>query len=149
MKNIILITIVFNVCFLAQAGGGSTVTDWNLRVGGGSTNGDWRPQSVIDLSSRSGVVTDSDTWKKINDMKKVGDFDFDSISDRWLLKTKSRILSVSDIDLVEKYESKQVEVNNISQDVKLKNTSVPQRFMKRYIQRNVKFKDYIVEDFDY
>ncbi|MFG1505537.1 hypothetical protein [Halobacteriovorax sp. ZH5_bin.2] len=148
MRKILILALLFNINTLGQnlasRGGGTSTTDWDLRTGSGTSTGDWRLSNVIELNS--GVISGDDTLK----LSSPGDFNFDSVNDRWILKTRGRILSVKTIELVDKYSVKQDEVT-ITKDNILNNykRSIPKKMLERQLKRNVKFKNYIIGDFEY
>ncbi|MFG1493955.1 hypothetical protein ABMA75_10340 [Halobacteriovorax sp. ZH4_bin.1] len=148
MRKIILFVLLFNLNTLGEnftaRGGGTSTTDWDLRTGSGTSTGDWKLSNVIELNS--GVISGDDTLK----LSSPGDFNFDSVNDRWILKTRGRILSVKTIELVDKYSVKQDEVT-ITKDNILNNykRSIPKKMLERQLKRNVKFKNYIIGDFEY
>lgn len=130
------------------AGGGSgtlapeVVMNNDELLGSGGGSGTLRDSNVFEIDK---FKADYNLLK----ISRIGDFDFDSDSNRWLLRTKSRILSVSDIDLVEEYEVKQKEVDLKAFELKSKRKVVPSKFLKMYLKKNVKFKEYVVDDFKY
>lgn len=129
-KIIILICIYINVS-AATEGGTNT-----LRV----------TQNIINLDSISERLS---TEGGTNTLRTLGDFDYDSLTDRWILKTKSRILSVANIDLVDKFKDKQFEVEGVSTRMKRVRSNMSKSLIKRRILNKVKFENYIIDDFDY
>ncbi|WP_412471023.1 hypothetical protein [Halobacteriovorax sp. RT-2-4] len=146
MRKIILFVLLFNLNALGQnftaRGGGTSTTDWDLRTGSGSTTGDWRVTDIIELNNNA---IDLNTLK----LSDVGEFDFDSINDRWILKTKGRILSVRNIELIDKFQEKQIEVLDYSINLKKSMRNMGTKMLEKRIQRGVKFKDYKFNDFNY
>ncbi|MFG1500415.1 hypothetical protein ABMA70_09420 [Halobacteriovorax sp. XZX-3] len=147
MKYIIIIFAMFSVYASGGVIGG---TDTLAPAGKSGVIGDVDTlrilPSVIDIQDTNSFSKD----KLISTLMKTGDFDFDSVNDRWILKTRDRILSVNSIELIEKYNIKQDEVT-ITKDNILNNykRSIPKRLLERQLKRNVKFKNYIINDFEY
>ncbi|MFG1493959.1 hypothetical protein ABMA75_10360 [Halobacteriovorax sp. ZH4_bin.1] len=135
----------------------------NIARGAGGGSGTLAPEVVMNNDELLGSGGGSGTLRESNvfeinkfevsydllRISRTGEFDFDSDSDRWLLRTKSRVLSIKDIDLVEKYEVKQKEVDMKAFELNTKRKTVPLQFMKRYLEKNVKFNEYILDDFKY
>ncbi|WP_412463523.1 hypothetical protein [Halobacteriovorax sp. RT-2-6] len=155
MKKILIMVYMFVVSnaysldiISRGTGGGSgtlapeVVMNNDELLGSGGGSGTLRESNVFEINK---LKPNYDLLK----ISRIGDFDFDSDSNRWLLRTRSRILSVSDIDLVEEYEVKQKEVDLRAFELKSKRKVVPSKFLKMYLKNNVKFKDYIVDDFKY
>ena len=164
MKAVILVMITFVVCasgtdMKTTLGGGDYGADWRTSLGGGDYGSDWR------TGLNSGDV--SDNWRKpinpevdISDLTKLlsnrktqtlglGSYIFDSDSNRWLIKTNTRVLSLNNIELVDHFYSKQTEVIDLSSSLKSKNNSISNRYLERSIKRNVKFEKYDLKDFKY
>ncbi|MFG1487442.1 hypothetical protein ABMA77_15310 [Halobacteriovorax sp. RZ-1] len=86
---------------------------------------------------------DKDKWN-------IGDYSYDSYLNRWILKTKTRVLSVDSIEMVDMYTDKQTEVLNVSNDFKSKyKNKVPAKLLEKRLKMKVKFKDYKFDDFKY
>ncbi|WP_412470472.1 MULTISPECIES: hypothetical protein [unclassified Halobacteriovorax] len=86
---------------------------------------------------------DKDKWN-------IGDYSYDSYLNRWILKTKTRVLSVDSIEMVDMYTDKQTEVLNVSNDFKNKyKNKVPAKLLEKRLKMKVKFKDYKIDDFKY
>ncbi|EPZ50302.1 hypothetical protein M902_1477 [Bacteriovorax sp. BAL6_X] len=86
---------------------------------------------------------DKDKWN-------IGDYSYDSYLNRWILKTKTRVLSVDSIEMVDMYTDKQTEVLNVSNDFKNKyKNKVPAKLLEKRLKMKVKFKDYKFDDFKY
>ncbi|MGI4991258.1 hypothetical protein ACRXCV_01415 [Halobacteriovorax sp. GFR7] len=86
---------------------------------------------------------DKDKWN-------IGDYSYDSYLNRWILKTKTRVLSVDSIEMVDMYTEKQTEVLNVSNDFKNKyKNKVPAKLLEKRLKMKVKFKDYKFDDFKY
>ena len=118
-------------------------------------------------AGKSGVVGDVDTLRKLpnvidiknNDalylnlanrtLIKSGDFDFDSTNNRWILKTRERILSVKSIELIDEYQDKQIEVLDYSSNIKKSLKNMGTRMLERRIKMGVKFKNFKFKDFNY
>lgn len=118
-------------------------------------------------AGKSGVVGDVDTLRKLpsvidiknNDslyldlssrtLLKSGDFDFDSTNNRWILKTRERILSVKSIELIDEYQDKQIEVLDYSSNIKKSLKNMGTRMLERRIKMGVKFKNFKFKDFNY
>ncbi|MFG1523139.1 hypothetical protein [Halobacteriovorax sp. ZH1_bin.1] len=133
-KKLYLIMLLSNIIF---AGTGDLGGVWR---GTGDLTDDWRTLPIIEVEERSG-----DDLRSLNS----GDFKFDSLSDRWLLKTKSRVLSVENIELIDSYKNKQIEVEDVSFNVKRARKNMSANILKRRILTKVKFKNYKIEDFNY
>ncbi|MEH0860050.1 hypothetical protein [Halobacteriovorax sp. DPLXC-1] len=113
---------------------------------------------LVDLASESGGNSNTLPIERIREIIDVklsneltrGEYRYVSDSDRWVLKTKSRVVSVMDIDLIQKYQSKQFEVRNISDRYrKIFSDRVTNNLLEKRLKRKVKFKDYQFEDFEY
>lgn len=153
----ILIAVLFiNISVYAGAASGDdtwrSADNINVLFSSGTVSGDdtWRSTEVIDLGARSGTVSGDDTWRKFKELAHTGEFDFDSSTDRWVLKTRSRLLSVKNIDLVDKFHSKQSEVTSSKNKLEhiLKEKFKVSTFEKK-ATRMIKFKNYELKDFDY
>ncbi|WP_419173192.1 hypothetical protein [Halobacteriovorax sp.] len=151
----LLIILIFSSSFFVRANtigvhkntisrSGNAVDDWKIDYRSGNANDDWKTLPIIEL--RGGVVGDIDTLRNLNN---IGDFNLDSESDRWILRTRSRLLSVRDIELVDKFETKQFEVKKVSNRLKRLNDIVDQKYLESIVKRSVKFKDYNIKDFEY
>ncbi|WP_146037883.1 hypothetical protein [Halobacteriovorax sp. DA5] len=118
----------------------------------GVVSGDdtWRALDVVDMTSKSGTVTGDDTWKVFDDLAKVGEYDYDSTSNRWMLKTKTRVLSVKKIELIDKYRFKQEEVDSSKENIKIKYSRFyNEKLLEKKLKNTLKFKNYILNDFKY
>ncbi|RZF23086.1 hypothetical protein DAY19_04765 [Halobacteriovorax vibrionivorans] len=127
---------------------------------------------TLRMSNRSGVIGDVDTLRELPSVVDLanlselmgtshenvsisrrllssGDYDFNSSQNRWVLKTKSRVVSVASIDLIDEYEEKQVEVSNFSSNIRSKIRNLGSRILERRIKRGVRFKNYKIDDFDF
>lgn len=101
--------------------------------------------NIIDLTASLGVEGGGSDIITL----KTGDYKFDSLNDQWVLKTKSRVLGVKKIDLIDKYYDKQLEVHTESNNIKRNTRFINQKFMERFLSKSVKFKNYELKDFEY
>ncbi len=101
--------------------------------------------NIIDLTASLGGGGWSDDLITL----KTGDYKFDAVNDQWLLKTKSRLLGVKKIDLIDKYYDKQIEVNGVSSNVKSRRGTFNSRFLELYLKKSVKFENYKIKDFNF
>ncbi|AYF43062.1 hypothetical protein BALOs_0038 [Halobacteriovorax sp. BALOs_7] len=163
---ILLSTSIFaNPLTSRGAGGGSGTLapesnrskDEILGAGGGS--GTLRNIDIIDLHSGEGyggslsinerdLLIESIGGTSTTDWS-VGKYEYVSSLDRWVLKTKTRLLSLKDIELVDKFESKQNEVKNFSNNMRSRNNRINNRFLKTMLERSIKFQKYKINDFEY
>lgn len=150
MKILISILMIFNVCAGVGSGGNSLIDSGRvseisevqevLGVGSGGNS-----LSLADIIEVEGAGGGGGSLK----LSYPGEYDFDSSSNRWFLKTKSRLLSVKRIELIDKFENKQLEVRDVSFNVKKARKNLSENILKRRILRKVKFKDYKIDDFSY
>ena len=159
MKVLIIVCIVsINIYASKGTGGGSgslspiVEVANNVLLGTGGNSGSLRvlPQDidylndVVDVTLRSDDASVETLRNLVN-----GDFNYNASDDRWLLKTKTRILSVKNIELVDHFQNKQTEINNIVNSYRRSFSNPDKRLIKRKLRRDVRFKKYIQEDFKY
>lgn len=77
----------------------------------------------------------------------TGDYDFDSQSNRWFLKTKSRLLSVSNIELIDKFK----DTNDTIERISARYSSFKENRKRAIVEKKIKrlniVKPYKLDDF--
>lgn len=134
------------------------IPDWRTNSeNGGSSNTlpiSIRPELERILGETSEVNKNDvfDLTKSLQiDLTKVeaGTYDFDSISEKWILKTRTRLLAVPKIEFIDKFQDKQIEVKKYVDNMKSYDEKLNDRIIQRKIKRDVKFNTYKQEDFEY
>ncbi len=153
MKKIIIIILLgsytfantrtFNNDVNTDLRSGNGVDDWKFVVNSGEGSDNWRTSGILEIRGIGSGGTSLNIISR-------GDYDFDSYTNRWLLKTKSRLLSVKDINLITKYSEKQDEVSSVSDEVKSRmERKISAKVLSKKLKRKIKFQNYKLEDFEY
>ncbi|MFG1505533.1 hypothetical protein [Halobacteriovorax sp. ZH5_bin.2] len=146
MKYVIIIFTIFSVYANGGVIGG---TDTLAPAGKSGVIGDVdtlrKLPSIIDIKNNDSLYLDLSS----RTLLKSGDFDFDSTNNRWILKTRERILSVKSIELIDEYQDKQIEVLDYSSNIKKSLKNMGTRMLERRIKMGVKFKNFKFKDFNY
>ncbi|MFG1482343.1 hypothetical protein ABMA79_13555 [Halobacteriovorax sp. HFRX-2_2] len=146
MKYVIIIFAIFSVYANGGVIGG---TDTLAPAGKSGVIGDVdtlrKLPSIIDIKNNDSLYLDLSS----RTLLKSGDFDFDSTNNRWILKTRERILSVKSIELIDEYQDKQIEVLDYSSNIKKSLKNMGTRMLERRIKMGVKFKNFKFKDFNY
>lgn len=130
--------LCFNIYAVVVTGGNSLDDITRVLQGAGSGYGDNLKIDIIDLTKS----LRADLTKV-----QVGAHDFDSVNDRWVLKTATRVLSVKNVDLVDKFIITNRTINEMESEYSNYNLRIREKLLKNKIKKLNIINPYSVDDF--